>query len=57
MAEKYTLAEARAIIAQERCAESGHDLLQDNWRNSITKEMYVKVWCERCGTKFEAVKE
>ncbi len=48
---RYTLAEARQLLAEQECAGRGHDL--DQIRNGAGDS--VAVFCERCGLSFAPV--
>jgi hypothetical protein len=46
---RYTLAEARKVLAEQNCRDDGHDLNQQ-WR---VDGGTVLVFCGRCGATFE----
>jgi hypothetical protein len=46
---RYTLAEARRLLAERECREHGCDLQQQRYADGST----TLVFCERCGLTFE----
>lgn len=46
---RYTLAEAKRLLAERECREHGCDLRQQQYADGST----VLVFCDRCGLTFE----
>lgn len=49
--EKYTLAEAEAILARKRCTTWGHEY--DEIKDMAGR--IVRIFCGRCGAEFKEV--
>lgn len=50
---RYTLAEAREIIAKQTCAQVGHDLYTVN---SVAGDP-ASIYCSRCAAKWKVTRE
>lgn len=49
---RYTLREARSLLARQECLTDGHAIEQDVIRTAGGQTVHMPIWCSRCGGQF-----